>query len=210
MIAVRLSAVVLLATAIATAAAQAERDWEPAGSRNGVTLTFRDQPLLDAREVRAVAELPYPAGRIVAVVCDFTQVLDPDVREARILSGEIVSRYEIYLRYASRFMVVSSRDVVIDVRRDATGCAWSEVGDRMPPQSDSVRMPLLRGSWTVEPVDASRSRITYQIAARPGGKIPGWMVRRGALSALPDVIARLSRCVASPEARDGRCPKPAP
>ena len=191
----------------AIAAAQADQPWTNAGITNGVTLTYRDDPQLDARQVRAVAELPHPSERIIAVVCDFTQMLDPDTREARVLSGEIAGGYEIYLRYAPRYVVVSARDVVLDVRRESNGCAWSEVADRLPPQAGAVRMPLLRGSWTVEPIDASRSRVTYQIAVRPGGSIPGWMVRRGALSALPEIIGRVARCVSSlPDRGDGRCP----
>jgi hypothetical protein len=104
--------------------------------------------------------------------------------------------------------VVSARDVVLDVRREANGCAWTEVDGRVPPQSGAVRMPLLRGSWTVEPIDPSRSRVTYDIAVRPGGSIPGWMVRRGAVGALPEIIGRVARCLSSPEGRDGRCSTP--
>jgi hypothetical protein len=204
--AARLTAIVF--GAVMAIAAQEERAWVAAGVTNGVTLTYRDDPALNAREVRGVAELPHAADRIAAVVCDFTQVLDPDVREARVLSGAMDGRYEIYLRYAPRFMVVSARDVVIEVRREARGCAWSEIADRLPRQSGAVRMPLLRGSWTIESIDASRSRVTYQIAVRPGGSIPGWMVRRGALSALPDVIGRVAKCLASNTMRDGRCPAP--
>ena len=207
MTAARLSLVLLL-TPLAIDALQTDQVWTEAGIRNGVTLAFRDDPQLDARQVRAVAELPHPPGEIVPVVCDLTQPLDPDTREARVLSGEIGGRYEIYLRYASRYLVVSARDVVLDVRPEAGGCAWSELAARVPPRSGAVRMPLLRGSWTVEPIDASRSRVTYQIAVRPGGSIPGWMVRRGAAGALPDVIGRVARCLSSPERRDGRCPKP--
>ena len=198
----------LLVALMTVAAAQSDQGWTPAGIKNGVSLAFRDDPQLNARQVRAIAELPHAPGQIIAVVCDFTQTLDPDTREARILSGEIGRRYEIYLRYASRFMVVSARDVVIDVRQEAAGCAWSEVDGRVPAQSGAVRMPLLRGSWTVEPIDASRSRVTYQIAVRPGGSIPGWMVRRGAAGALPDVIGRVARCLSNPNRRDGRCPNP--
>lgn len=198
----------ILVTSIALHAAQADRGWTDAGSKNSVALAFRDDPLLNAREVRAVAELPHPPGQIIPVVCDFTQPLDPDTREARVLSGEVGGRYEVYLRYAPRFVVVSARDVVLDVRPQANGCAWTEADGRVAPQSGAVRMPLLRGSWTVEPLDASRSRVTYQIAVRPGGSIPGWMVRRGAVNALPDVIRRLASCLASPGRRDGRCPPP--
>jgi hypothetical protein len=207
MLAARLSTV-LLCSSLALAAAQTDQGWTPAGTQDGVTLAFRDDPQLDARRVRAVAELPHASGLIIPVVCDLTQTLDPDTREARVLSGEIGGRYEIYLRYASRYVVVSARDVVLEVRPEANGCAWSEVAERVPRNSGAVRMPLLRGSWTVESIDPSRSRVTYEIAVRPGGSIPGWMVRRGAVGALPEIIGRVARCLSSPERRDGRCPKP--
>lgn len=183
---------------LAAGRSQSDPEWSPAKVENGVTVTFRDDARLSAREVRAVAELSHPADRIIALVCDFTKSPDPDVREARVLSGEIGSRYTIYLRYASRYWGVSARDVVIDVRRAPTGCSWAEVTDRLPQQSGAVRMPLLRGSWTVESIDPSHSRVTYQITVRPGGSIPDWMVRRGAAGALPDVIARVSKCLSSP------------
>jgi hypothetical protein len=202
----RIAAVALLAGSIGLRASQAST-WTDAGTRSGVTLTFRDDPRLNAREVRAVAELPHASSRIIPIVCDFTQTLDPDVREARVLSGEINSRYEVYLHYAPQYLVVSARDVVIDVRRADGGCTWSEVADRVTSPSGTVRMPLLRGAWTVEAIDASRSRVTYQIVVKPGGSIPGWMVRRGAAGALPDVIARVSRCLSNPALPDGRCPK---
>ncbi len=200
----RLIGLTLLATHTITAS-QPERQWVAAATGSGVALSYRDDPALDAREVRAIAELPHPADRIAGIACDFTQVLDPDVREARVLSGEIGSRYEIYLRYAPRFVIVSARDVVLEVRRRPGGCDWSEIADRLPAQSGTVRMPLLRGSWTIAPIDESRSRVTYQIAVRPGGSIPGWMVRRGAVNALPEVIGRLAKCLLSPEGRSGRC-----
>jgi hypothetical protein len=201
----RIATVALLAS-ISLHASQANT-WTDAGTKNGVALTFRDNPQLDAREVRAVAELPHASGRIIPIVCDFTQMLDPDVREARVLSGEINSRYEVYLHYAPQYLVVSARDVVIDVRRADDGCTWSEVADRVTSPAGTVRMPLLRGAWTVEAIGASRSRVTYQIVVKPGGSIPDWMVRRGAAGALPDVIARVSRCLSNPALREGRCPK---
>jgi hypothetical protein len=181
---------------IATASAIAGQDWTAAGVTDGVTLSFRDDAQLHAREVRAVSELPHAADRIVALVCDFTQALDPGVREAKLLTGDLATRYEVYLRYSSRYVVVAARDVVIDVRREPHGCSWSEVGDRAPERSGTVRMPLLRGSWAVEPLGDSRSRVTYQVAVSPGGRIPAWLVRKGALDALPDIIARVSRKIA--------------
>jgi hypothetical protein len=169
-----------------------------------IAMVFRDDPRFDTREVRAIAEMPHAAARIVAVVCDFTQQLDPDVREAKILSGDVNTRYSIYLRYTSRYAVVAARDVVIDVRRRPNGCDWSEQAG-VEERKSTVRMPLLRGSWLVESIAATRARVTYQIAVKPGGRIPKWLVRRGAAGALPRVIERVDHCLASLPAASSRC-----
>jgi hypothetical protein len=181
------------------------QEWTPAGSKNGVELAFRDDMALEAREMRATAEIAHGASRIVAVVCDFTQPLDPDVREARLLSGELQGSYDIYLRYAPRFVVVSARDVVINVQRHDDGCSWSERSGLVPERAGTVRMPVLRGSWTVDAASDTHSRVVYQVKVKPGGRIPGWLVRRGAASALPDVIESVTACLARTASVGDRC-----
>ena len=133
-------------------------------------------------------------------MCDFTHygTLVAGVEEATLLSGTLPSDYEIYLRYAPRFVVVSARDVVVHVqgtsRPDgAGGCQWTDRKDREAERKGIVRMRLLRGSWTIEALDATRSRVVYQIAVDPGGRLPGWLVRRGAVRAVPDVIEQARR-----------------
>ena len=165
-----------------------------------MTVSFRDDPGLDVREVRATAELPFPAARIYALVCDFTHYgsLVSGIQETKVLSGAVPSDYEIYLRYAPRFVVVAARDVVVRVQGQSTPngsstCQWTDLKAREPERKGVVRMPLLRGSWTIEPLDAARSRVVYQVAVNPGGRLPGWLVRRGAVGALPDVIEQVRR-----------------
>ena len=166
-------------------------DWTSAGTKNGVSLAFRDDPTLAAREVRATTELPFPAGQIFDVVCDLSryQTLVPGVQEARLIGGTTPTDYEMYFRYSPRFLVVAARDVVVRVvdesRAPILGCRWSELADRMPTQPNAVRMIVLRGNWRLEPIDAARTRVVYQVAANPGGRIPAWLVRRGAAGALP-------------------------
>ena len=92
--------------------------WTAAGTTGGVTLAFRDDPRLEVREVRATTELSFPAARIFPLVCDFTQYgsLVAGVQETKMMSGSAPSEYDIYLRYAPRFLVVSARDVVVHVQ----------------------------------------------------------------------------------------------
>jgi hypothetical protein len=192
----RLAALVVVASVLQTGAGA----WTPAGTTRGVTVDYRDDARTGVREVRATAELAFPAARIVALVCDFTNYgsLVSGVQEARVLSGTLPADYEIYLRYAPRFVVVAARDVVVRVQTEpgtdrAAGCGWEGVKAREPERKGTVRMPLLRGRWTIQPLDAARSRVVYQVAVDPGGRLPGWLVRRGAVSALPDVIQQARR-----------------
>ena len=188
--------------------AQAAADWTAAGTTRGVTLAFRDDPTLEVREVRATTELPFPAARIYSLVCDFTNygTLVSGVKETKMLSGTAPEAYEIYLRYAPRFVVVSARDVVVRVQGrssadGSSGCTWTNVNDREPDRKGVVRMALLRGHWTIEALDATRSRVVYQLAVNPGGRLPGWLVRRGAVGALPDVIEEVRRRLAADAVR---------
>jgi hypothetical protein len=132
--------------------AQTVTDWTDAGTKRGIALAFRDDPALDAREVRATTELPFAASVVFALVCDLSQyqTLVPGVREAKVISGTIPGDYEIYLQYAPRFLVVAARDVAVRVQGGSTapglfGCAWSEIPGRLPEQRGIVRMPSLRG-----------------------------------------------------------------
>ena len=194
--------VFLLLAAVRPLIAVGDTAWTEAGTKNGIALAFRDDPALQVREVRATADLPFPAKQIFSVVCDFSQyrALVPGVQEVRLLGGQMPADYEVYLRYSPRFVVVAARDVAIRVQRrdDETGslgCEWSELTDRIPLRSGTVRMPLLRGSWAIEARDTRKSRIVYQVAAKPGGSLPGWLVRRGSVNALADVIEQVKRCL---------------
>jgi len=201
-----LSVAGLLLLASAGSPRDGDGGWTDAETKQGVALAFRDDRVLAAREVRATADMAFSAEHVFSLVCDLTayEGLIPGVEEATLIDGTSPGDYEVYLRYAPRFLVVAARDVVLRVRAGSEtagtlGCNWSEVADRLPEHSGSVRMPLLRGSWTIEPIDPARSRVVYQVAVKPGGHLPAWLVRRGALSTLPDVIAvvqqRLARSV---------------
>ena len=200
----RTASIVLLASVMVSATQVPE--WTPAGTTNGITLAYRDNKELDAREVRATVELTSPVDRVFAMVCDFSTYptwMD-GIEEARVISGTAPAKYEFYFRYKGRFLIVSSRDVAVRVEggtRDngAYGCHWSEAAGLVSERNGTVRMPLFRGSWSIEPVDppgGGRSRVVYQAAVRAGGSVPEGLVRQNAISELRDVIERLRRRLA--------------
>ena len=185
--------------------------WTSAGTTRDVTVSFRDDPRRGVREVRATTEVAFAAARIFRLVCDFSHYgsLVSGIQETKMLSGTAPSDYDIYLRYAPRFLVVAARDVVVRVQGQSapdgsSRCEWTDLKQREPERTGIVRMPLLRGSWTIEPLDATRSRVVYQVAVDPGGRLPGWLVRRGAVSALPDVIEQVRRRLEGESQRPAR------
>lgn len=169
--------------------------WTAAGIKSGVTLAYRDDTAVDAREVRATVDLPFAATQVFEVVCDQTryQSLVPGLEEVRLLSGTVPDKYELYFRYAPQFAVVAARDVAVRVQSTAgvPGCRWWHLPGRVARQAGVVRMPFLRGSWSIDAIEAGRSRVIYQVTADPGGRLPAWLVRRDTLGTLPDVIERV-------------------
>jgi ribosome-associated toxin RatA of RatAB toxin-antitoxin module len=196
---------------------QDEAPWKDAGTKDGIALALRDNRQLGAREVRATAEMPFPAAHVYAVVCDFSQYAEfvPGVREARTLEGTSPADYVAYLRYAPQFLVVAARDVVLQVsggeRPDGTfTCTWSAVEDRLPRTDSAVRMRLDTGSWVIAPIDDGRTQVVYQVAVDPGGRLPGWLVRWGATRAMPDVMTAMRRRLASTAAGSSAISAPPP
>jgi len=176
--------------------------WVDAGLRDGVRLSSRENPALGAFEVRAEKELPIAARALFAVVTDYGRYQEfmPGILSNRIFPGEAPARFDVYMLYSPQFVVVRARDVVLQVELlPAAGTNavwtshWKNMGARVAERPDAVRMPLNVGSWTIEDLGPGRSRVTYQVAVRPGGWIPDWMVRWGAARALPEVLELVAK-----------------
>jgi hypothetical protein len=180
------------------------------GVQDGVHLFSRVSPTLNAFEVRAERTLSFPAQLIYEVVTDYGRYQEfmPGIVSATLFQVTNTNELDVYMRYSPQFVVVRARDVELQVtlqpglESQATWrSAWKNITGRAPERSDSVRMPLNVGSWSISPISANSSRIVYQVAVRPGGWIPDWMVRWGAARALPEVIQIVERRVATLMAR---------
>jgi hypothetical protein len=173
--------------------------WKSAGNTEGVALAQRENTQLNAQEVRAIAEMDAAPWDVFAVVADCGNYPGymPGVLEARILEGATPSSFEVYMRYKPQFIIIAARDVILRVNVSVPTpgssapwrSAWECEPKRLPEVASTVRIPLSTGSWTVEGIDGDRrSRVTYQVAVKPGGAIPDWLVRWGAARALPELM----------------------
>jgi len=54
---------------------------------------------------------------------------------------------------------------------------WSITHPKEPPVPGVVRIPSLRGHWTLSPLNGGHAtQAEYQVHADPGGSLPGWIV----------------------------------
>lgn len=149
----RLTAGTLAGMTVALTAIHASQDWVPSGVKDGVVLAFREVPSLGAREVRAIAEIPHAAERILPIVCDFTQALDPDVQEAKVRAA---------IRFAP--YVDDPRDLVVAPRY-----AWSRIPD------SGVRTPAIAlGAVELDGPKGARSRSRSRRGAPRARRGPGF------------------------------------
>lgn len=142
-------------------------------------------------------DLPFAVTRVFEVVCDQSryQSIVPGLEEVRLLSGTVPENYELYFRYAPQFAVVAARDVAVRVQRisDATGCRWWHLPGRVAV-GPGAGADAISPRQLVDPAHRSgHSRVTCQVTADPGGRLPAWLVRRGTLSTLPDVVERMKQ-----------------
>jgi START domain-containing protein len=153
----------------------ADEPWKRYSEKNGVVV-----------ERRAVAGSKYFEHRASVSVAEA-----PAVVERTIWSGvtesppKTVKKRTVLVHNDNEFVVydelktpvVSDRDAVIRIRR-SPGEIRFETTDQLgpPPNSHYVRLPVVRGAWTIVP-DGSGSRLLYSCYSEPGGAIPAWMVR---------------------------------
>jgi hypothetical protein len=76
---------------------------------------------------------------------------------------------------------VTNRDAYIrsELSADANGVVTSTLtgmSDFKADNDDYIRMPELKGSWVVAPMEGGMIEVTYQVHANPGGSLPDWLV----------------------------------
>ncbi|MFH0352482.1 MAG: hypothetical protein ACHBMF_11235 [Chromatiales bacterium] len=74
-----------------------------------------------------------------------------------------------------------------------------------PPVPDHVRIPKIRGSWTLVPTATGQIGISYTVFSDPGGNVPAFLAhgkqREAAVEFLQTILARAEAFAAQERAR---------
>jgi hypothetical protein len=179
----RRSTLLTLALAVSSfwsPAARADEAWTTTGTKNGVVFEKRAVGGSKFFEYRATTQIALsPAQVLESIWSSLTDKTPPEVKTRRVLkrSGDEVVVYDQF-----DTPVVRDRDATLrfyKVARPGVLEVRFESNDALGPPGNPkfVRLPVVRGAWTLEAAPSGATRLTYVCYSEPGGSIPAFLVR---------------------------------
>jgi hypothetical protein len=163
------------------ASGPAHGPWELVRSDEGIIVHRRTVAGSSLHEFRGVGVVRAPIAAVLGILNDAEHRTEWMKEAAANVRVEQLGPYsEIFYSRTKAPWPVSDRDVVnlarttFDVRRRSVRLDFHAVSHpAWPPQKGVVRMPSLRGHWTMWPEQGGAwTRIEYQLHADPGGWLP--------------------------------------
>lgn len=167
---------------VARAAGQAvEAGWQPFKEKHGIAVERRPVAGSKFFEYRASVNTQVAPEKIIDRLWkNVTAATAPVLKARQVLKQE---PNEIVLYDQVKTPVVSDRDYTLLIRKVADPSAHRfkmtfETANHLGPPADPkyVRIPAIRGSWSVEGDDKGGSRLTYQTFSEPGGSVPSFLI----------------------------------
>jgi len=174
--------IVALTALLVVSPLSAEEPWKQHATKDGLSLERRSVPDSKYYEYRIRTESPAsPQAVLRGMWSGLGEDLPPSVMKRTFLSR---AENEVVVYDQIKTPVVSDRDLALRIRRIVhadTGVieVQFESANQFAPPSDSkyVRIPMVRGGWTIAPNAGGGSVLTYVCYSEPGGSIPAFLVR---------------------------------
>jgi hypothetical protein len=192
--------------------AGAEPAWESVPvkgeNREGIVVEKRAVPGSKFMEYRARATTPIRPEVVLRGL--WTGLTEPP--QGTVKKREVIRKSDTELVFYDQVKtpVVSDRDYTMRIsqsRDEKSGVLQvrfetaNELGP--PAASGFVRIPVVRGSWLIEPSEAGGAKLTYQCYSEPGGSIPAFMVRGAqqnqVVTDMRRILDRAQRATGSPK-----------
>lgn len=189
----RLSLVTALLLAWHRPALADDPGWRLVSERRGLRVERREVPGSAMPEVRVSTHSPLPPPQVVAAVWAERPPPGPRGKSQRRILEESASERLIYERVDHP--LVSAREYTARLRRSGDGVSQPfrltfglDYPAGPPPTPGMIRLPALRGAWTVTAAPAGGSDVVYTVFSEPGGSLPGFLVRGVLIDSARDLV----------------------
>jgi len=160
-------------------AAWGDEPWVALETKNGVRYEKRAVAGSKWLEYRASTEVPLtPEATLQQIWSGITEALPSTVKRRQVLQH---TDSELIVYDQIKAPVVSDRDVTIRIHKvvqpGSIEVRFESVESLGPPPDPKhVRIPVVRGAWTLEAAPGG-TRLTYSCYSEPGGSIPAFLAR---------------------------------
>ena len=193
------------------AASAAAEDWKLRRQADGVTVSTQPAPGFSLSASRAETRVPVAVDAVLALLSDAPSFPRwySDCVENRVLAQLSTGERIVYVVTDAPFPV-SDRDSIIRTRiaHDAVTQAVTVTmhgqPDYLPPHPGRVRVPRLEGLWTLTPISATETQVTFELRADTGGSVPAFLAERQVTSGPFATMRKLREWVLKPRYRDAR------
>jgi hypothetical protein len=182
--------------------AVATEAWRRVDEADGVVVDVREVEGMDFPEFRGIGVVSAPMLHVAAVLADLTRTCQWTARCAAVREVSRKSEFDriFYTRTSAPFPV-SDRDAVLHATFTGNLKEQQELVIRMvsttsplePVHDGVVRIPYLRGQYTLTAASPTQTRVEYRVIANPGGWLPTWLVRQSSKDIPRDTLLGLRK-----------------
>jgi len=156
----------------------AQTDWEIEKDNNGIIVETRVTDLTPIKEFRAKTTIKAPMEKVVATLQDIEHHPEwmIDISHAQRLSEapevlhyNIKTPFPMKDRYIVVDVVTTTEDSMVRLAMESSAATPTEI-------EDHVHIPIVRGYWQFEKIDAATTAVQYQFLSDPGLKMPDWLI----------------------------------
>jgi hypothetical protein len=162
---------------------QAQEGWSLEKDKDGIQVFTRQSEHFKFKEVKVECVMEGTIPALINVIFDIGNHVNwvYNTKSAYIVNR--ISNSELYF-YTEIFSPwpFQNRDAIAHIKtfRDSlTNIIRVEanaVPDYIPQKDDIVRIPSSKVNWTISSINNQFLKITYRMAADPGGSVPPWLI----------------------------------
>ncbi len=166
---------------VVTAPVLADENWTAFATKNGITFEKRSVGGSQYYEHRAQVLIAAPPSEVLAFIWHNIADAPPETVTKRTVLARTPTQVLVYDQIHSS--IVSDRDVTVAIRRidhpDHKIEIRFDTMNALGPPADGkhVRIPVVRGSWSLIAGPNGGTLLTYVCYSEPGGAVPPLLVR---------------------------------
>jgi len=176
-------------------------DWKLEKNKDGIKVYTRSTEGSEILEFRAISEVNASRKRVAEVVARITDYPNwfPDCANAQVLKSISPTQRKIYYEIdlpwpASNRDVIMVLSVDVDNAKKTTIINFDHATGGKAKKDGVVRMPSAKGFWKIV-TEGTKSKVTYQFLADPGGSLPTWIINMFIVDGPYDTFVALKKKV---------------